>query len=127
MEGFLFKDEAYKIIGCCFKVYNQLGHGFLEAVYQEALEIELSKNQVPFKSQQAIHIYYDGRALKQKYIPDLIAYDKIILELKSCKNIDPSHQAQLFNYLKASNLNIGYLINFGAKNELEYERIICSK
>lgn len=125
-KEFLHKDETYKIIGACFKVYNTLGHGFLEAVYQEALELELHQASIPFVSQEPIKIFYSGIALKQQYIPDLICYHKIILELKSCNSIDVSHQAQLFNYLKATHLNIGYVINFGAKNELQYERIICS-
>ncbi|MDD7986918.1 GxxExxY protein [Lentisphaera marina] len=125
-KEFLHKDETYKIIGACFKVYNQLGHGFLEAVYQEALELEFSRCGIPFRPQEPIQIFYSEVPLKQKYIPDFICYDKIILELKACHTIDESHRAQLFNYLKATKLKVGYVINFGAKDELQYERIICS-
>lgn len=125
-KEFLYKDETYKIIGACFNVYNELGSGFLEAVYQEALEYELHKQKISFQAQVQLDIYYDGKVLRQKYIPDFICHDKIILEIKACKNLDDQHRSQTYNYLKATKLTIGYLINFGAEKELEYERIIQS-
>ena len=120
----IYKEESYKIIGACFNVYNTLGSGFLEQVYQECLEIELEKLGIPFVAQKEIEIKYGDIILKSKYKPDLICYGKIIVELKAVKNICDEHKAQLFNYLKATDYKLGFLVNFGAYPSLEYKRIV---
>ena len=124
MDKIVYKDESYKIIGACFNVYNTLGSGFLEPVYQECLEIELEKLGIPFVAQKEIEIKYGDIILKSKYKPDLICYGKIIVELKAVKNICDEHKAQLFNYLKATDYKLGFLVNFGAYPSLEYKRIV---
>ena len=124
MDKIVYKDESYKIIGACFNVYNTLGSGFLEPVYQECLEIELEKLGIPFVAQKEIEIKYGDIILKSKYKPDLICYGKIIVELKAVKNICDEHKAQLFNYLKATDYKLGFLVNFGSYPSLEYKRIV---
>ena len=124
MDKIVYKDESYKIIGACFNVYNTLGSGFLEQVYQECLEIELEKLGIPFVAQKEIEIKYGDIILKSKYKPGLICYGKIIVELKAVKNICDEHKAQLFNYLKATDYKLGFLVNFGAYPSLEYKRIV---
>ena len=124
MDKIVYKDESYKIIGACFNVYNTLGSGFLEQVYQECLEIELEKLGIPFVAQKEIEIKYGDIILKSKYKPDLICYGKIIVELKAVKNICDEHKAQLFNYLKATDYKLGFLVNFGAYPSLEHKRIV---
>ena len=122
-ESILYKEECYLIQGAVFEVYREMGCGFLEAVYQECLELELKRRGVPFCRQVALPLAYKGEALKQAYIPDLICYDKIIVELKAVKDITSEHQAQLLNYLKASNLELGLLVNFGAYPKAQIVRI----
>ena len=117
-----FKQESYDIIGAAMHVYNTLGHGFLEAVYQEALEIELAKRCVPFDSQIELKIIYDGKELKQTYKPDFMCYGKIIIEIKAVSSLDDSHRSQLYNYLHATGYKLGLLVNFGSSEGLEYER-----
>jgi len=124
MNQLLYEQESYKILGACFEVYNTMGCGFLEAVYQECLEIELELQQIPFKSKAELSLSYKERELKQKYVPDLICYDKIIVELKAVSKIIGEHQAQLINYLNASGKNLGLLINFGFFPKLEYKRFV---
>jgi len=104
------------------RVYNLLGNGFLEAVYQEALEIELDRRHIPYEREQELEIYYDGIKLGKKYVADFVCYDKIILELKAVKELDDSHRSQLYNYLKATGFKLGFLINFGKSDELQIER-----
>ncbi|MDE5421924.1 GxxExxY protein [Ancylomarina sp. DW003] len=122
-SNFLFKSECYKIIGCCIDVHSNLGCGFLEAVYQEALELELIRNLIPYELESQIDIHYKGVVLDKKYYADFICYDEIILELKAVKSIEDMHVAQLMNYLKATGKKVGYLINLGARS-LEYKRIV---
>lgn len=117
-----YKQESYDIVGAAMYVYNTLGHGFLEAVYQEALEIEFEKRGIPFEPQKELKIYYDGRELRQTYKPDIICYGKIIVELKAVSSLDDSHRSQLYNYLHATGYKLGLLINFGSYDGLEYER-----
>lgn len=124
MTDITFKDESYKIMGACFNVYNILGSGFLEAVYQESLEIELNIEKIPFIAKKELCINYKKYELVQKYIPDIICYEKIILELKAVKKISNEHKAQLFNYLKATGYKLGILVNFGNYPKLEYYRIV---
>ncbi|MFH1139686.1 MAG: GxxExxY protein [Pseudomonadota bacterium] len=122
-EELLFKDECYAIQGAGFEVYRTMGCGFLEAVYQECLEKELRVRQVPFEAQKELTLAYKGEKLAQIYKPDFICYGKIIVELKAVKEIAPEHKAQLLNYLKATGLKLGLLVNFGAYPKAEIVRM----
>lgn len=123
MDRFLYKDETYAIHGAIFEVYRVLGCGFLEAVYQKALEVELAQRNIPFASQVDIDIEYKGMELEQTYRADLVCYDKIILELKAVQNLLPEHEAQLQNYLRATKMRVGLLVNFGHYPKVEIKRI----
>ena len=120
----LFKEESYKIIGAAFKVYNTLGPGFLEAVYQEALEIEFKRQGIPYEREKELKIQYDGIELKQTYKADFVCFGKIIVELKAVSTLDDSHRSQVYNYLHATGYKLGLLLNFGYADELEKERIV---
>ena len=118
------KDErTYKIIGAAIEVHKELGCGFLEAVYQEALGKEFAYQAIPFKPQPIIQIAYKGKPLDKTYQPDFICYKEIIVEIKAISNLSGIEEAQLINYLKATGLKVGLLINFGAKS-LEYKRLV---
>ena len=114
MGKILFEKESYAVRGCVFEVYREMGCGFLEAVYQECLEKELRRQNIPFEAQKELELHYKGEPLKQLYIPDLICYGKIIIELKAIKTILQEHRAQLMNYLKATSITVGFLVNFGS-------------
>ena len=116
------KELVYRIIGSAIDVYRNLGHGLLESIYQEALEIELAKRGIPFDSQIELKIIYDGKELKQTYKPDFMCYGKIIVEIKAVSSLDDSHRSQLYNYLHATGYKLGLLVNFGSSEGLEYER-----
>jgi GxxExxY protein len=120
----LYKEEAFAIIGACFEVYNEKGCGFLEAVYQECLEIEFELRGLPFRSKADLRLAYKGRQLKQFYQPDFICYEKIIVEIKAISDLSNDHRAQIHNYLKATGHRLGLLVNFGHHPLLEYERIV---
>ena len=120
----VYKEESYKIVGAAFKVYNTLGAGFLEAVYQEALEIELQRQGIPYEREKELKIVYDGVELKQTYKADFVCYGKIIVELKAVSALDDAHRAQVYNYLHATGLKMGLLLNFGTAEELEKQRIV---
>jgi GxxExxY protein len=119
----LYKDESYKIIGCCMNVHGELGAGFLEAVYEEALEKEFQSQQVPYKKQVKLDLYYQGQKLNKTYRADFICYENIILEIKVVQNTPIAFYKQLRNYLKATNLELGLLINFGSSS-LTYKRVL---
>ncbi|MHB9031808.1 MAG: GxxExxY protein [Anaerolineae bacterium] len=123
-ENLLFKDECYQIQGAVFEVYRELGFGFLESVYQECLVRELTLRQVPVVVQPELHLQYKGMALVQTFRPDLVCYDQIIVELKAAKETSPEYRAQLMNYLKATGLRLGLLVNFGHCPKATVERII---
>jgi GxxExxY protein len=123
----LYKDESYSILGACFAVYKDKGCGFLEPVYHECLEIQLETRQIPFLSKVPQTLRYRGRTLLQTFTPDLICYDKIILEIKAVSALADEHRAQLLNYLSASRCELGLLVNFGHYPKLEYERLITKK
>ena len=118
-----YKQESYAIIGAAMHVYNCLGHGFLEAVYQEALEIEFKRRGIPYAREQELKIVYDGVELKQKYKADFVCFENIIVELKAIQCLEDTHRAQVHNYLHATGFKLGLLINFGNSDELERERI----
>jgi GxxExxY protein len=120
------KDEVYQIVGAAMEVSNELGCGFLEAVYQESLAIELDVRQIPHVPQQRIAIFYKGSALYKEYIADFLCYDQIIVEIKAIKAITGIEEAQLLNYLKATNLPLGVIVNFGAP-QLEWRRYANTK
>ena len=119
----LYKDESYKIIGACIEVHNTLGCGFLEAVYQEALAIEFKKRKIPFVREVELCIEYKGIILAKKYNADFICYDKILVEIKALSELLSLHQAQVINYLKATQLKLGILVNFGEES-LNTHRLI---
>ncbi|GAU07607.1 GxxExxY protein [Desulfoplanes formicivorans] len=118
------EKETYNILGACFQVYTTMGCGFLEAVYQECLEIEFRKRDIPFISQPVLELKYDGLLLQQKYIPDFVVYDEVIVEIKAVSELASEHKAQLLNYLHATNLEVGLLVNFGHYPKVEYKRMI---
>ncbi len=124
MKELLYKDETYKIIGACFEVYKKMGCGFLEPVYQECLEIEFDYQNIPFFSQKRLKLKYRDIVLKKEYIPDFICYNKIMVEIKAISNLIDEHRAVTLNYLNASKLKVGLLVNFGHCPKLEYERFI---
>ena len=124
MAEIIYKDEAYAIMGACFEVYNDKGCGFLEAVYQECLEIEFGLRELPFLPQEVLTLTYKGRVLKKTYQPDFVCFNKIIVELKAVSELNDEHRAQVHNYLKATGYRLGLLVNFGSKGKLEYERIV---
>ncbi len=123
----LYKDEAYQIIGACMAVYKDKGHGFVEQVYQECMEIELEHLGIDYQSQVTLPLSYRGRKLNGTYVPDLICFGKVIVELKAVKTLMDEHRAQLLNYLKARGMQLGLLVNFGHHPGLEWERIILSQ
>ncbi|MGQ1910188.1 GxxExxY protein [Marinifilum sp. RC60d5] len=122
-NDFPFKEECYQIIGAAMEVHNELGCGFLEAVYQEALAILLDEKLIPFEKEKILDIAFRGNILSKKYIADFLCFDDVIVELKAADSILPEHIAQVLNYLKATNKKIGLLINFGT-TRLQYKRVI---
>jgi GxxExxY protein len=122
-EKLIYSAESYEIKGACIEVYKTLGNGFLEAVYQECLEIEFTKREIPFVAQKPLALFYQGQLLKQVYKPDFICYDKIIVELKAVSTLTAEHRAQVTNYLKAIEYQLGLLFNVGHYPLLEQKRI----
>ncbi|MBW2663288.1 MAG: GxxExxY protein [Deltaproteobacteria bacterium] len=123
MTELIYKDEVYEIVGAAMEVHKELGCGFLEAVYQEGFLIELREKKMPFESQKRLPIYYKGKRLKKEYYADVVCYGKIIVELKTLDKLTSKEESQVLNYLKASGLKVGVLINFGAAS-LEWKRFV---
>lgn len=120
----LLKDEVYAIVGAAIEVHRELGYGFLESVYHQALNIELNKRDVPFASEQKLPVYYKGKRLDADYRADFICYEKVIVELKAMDRLTSREEGQLLNYLKATKLQVGLLINFGSKGLLDWKRMV---
>lgn len=118
MNDYLYQDLTLSVIACFYKVYNKLGFGFLERVYENALLIELTKNELKIGRQKPINVYYDNK-LVGEYFADLIVEDKVIIELKAAETLIEEHELQLINYLKAINIEVGLLLNFGRKPEIK--------
>ena len=125
-ESGLFKQEGYDFMGAVFEVYDQVGAGFGEDIYQECLEKELNVRKIPFDSQVHVPVYYKGEQLTKYFKPDLLGTGEIVVELKAVQQLIPEHEAQLFNYLKATQKRVGYLIDFGHANQLEWKRFVNS-
>lgn len=124
MPELILKEEVYQIVGAAMDVYYQLGRGFLEPVYQEALEVELGKRDIPFEAQKRLMIEYKGQALKKEYVADLVCFGQIIAELKVCEGLTGREVAQIINYMKATRMHVGLLFNFGSPVRLEWKRYV---
>ena len=127
MKSEIYKDEGYKLMGAAFEVYNEQGYGLAEELYQESFEIELAVRGITFHSKQELTCFYKGHELKKRYVPDLFAFEGLVVELKSVSQLLPEHEAQLINYLRITRQPVGYLINFGHKDVLEWKRFILSE
>jgi len=123
MSNIIYRDESYSIIGVLFEVYNNLGNGFSEIVYKDALEYELNKNKISYEREKEYSVNYKEIILEHKFYADFIVYDKIILEIKAVKNLHEKHIAQCINYLKVSKCKLAILANF-REDYLEHKRIV---
>ncbi len=126
MDNFLYKDKTYEIIGVLFEVHKNLGKGFSEIVYKDALEYEFDKNNIPYEREKEFAVTYKDTTLKHKFYADFVVFDKIILEIKTVECFNNAHYNQCINYLKVSNLELAILVNFNSVS-LEYKRIAHSK
>jgi GxxExxY protein len=120
----LFQQEGYNLMAAAFEVYNEKGSGFLEDVYHECMERELTRRNIQWNAKPTLLIYYKGEPLTKFYTPDLLVCSQIIVELKAAKALIPEHEAQVINYLKATRKRTGYLINFGSYPRLEWKRFV---
>lgn len=124
MDTLLYREDVFKIVGAAIEVHTELGNGFLEPVYQRALEIELGLRKIEFEPQKRLQIFYKGIDLNKEYIPDFVCFDKTIVEIKALDRLTNTEASQLLNYLKATSLKVGLLINFGSKGKLEWKRFV---
>jgi GxxExxY protein len=123
-EKILLAEECFRIQGAIYEVYRELGSGFLESVYQECLEREFVRSGIPFEAQQELPITYHGEKLTQRFRADFICFEFVILEIKAVREIAPEHKAQTLNYLKATGLNVGLLVNFGSHPKVTIQRFV---
>ena len=124
MPELILKEEVYRIVGAAMDVWYTLGRGFLEPVYQEALQIELARRDIPFEAQTPLRIEYKGLELKKEYIADFICFGQIIVEIKACEGLTGRDEGQIINYLKATHMRVGLLFNFGSQAKLEWKRYV---
>jgi GxxExxY protein len=118
----LQSDETFRVRGAVFNVYRNMGTGFLEAVYHECLALEFARAEIPFRSTPLLSLTYLGTPLQQRYSPDFICFDDLIVEIKALRTIAPEHRAQVMNYLRATELKVGLLVNFGSTPGVQIER-----
>lgn len=124
-DKIIYRTESYHLIGAAMEVHRQIGCGFTEPIYQEAFEEELRLRGIPFQREKEINVTYKGKILSKSFRPDFVCYEKIIVELKAVSEFTDEHVAQVYNYLKASGLELGILLNFGTTS-LEHKRIPCN-
>ncbi|MBN1909096.1 MAG: GxxExxY protein [Pirellulales bacterium] len=122
----MYKQEGYDLMGAAFEVYNQLGYGMAEEVYQQSMEIELQIREISFRSKEQLSVFYKRRRLETHYTPDLFVFRAIVVELKAVTEQVSDHEAQLFNYMRIARQPVGYLLNFGHKGELQWKRFVLS-
>jgi GxxExxY protein len=127
MKAEINQAEGYHFMGAAFEVYNNRGYGMAEEIYQESLEIELELRGIAFRSKPELRCHYKGRELKKRYVPDLFVSNCLVVELKAVSQLTAEHEAQLINYLRITRQPVGYLINFGHKDSLEWKRLIFSE
>ena len=125
MSKLILGDETFAVIGAAIEVHRVLGPGFLEKVYHEAMQLELSARGIPYEAERLIGIEYKGQELTQRYLADLVCYEKVVVELKAHKQLSGNENAQLLNYLRATGLRVGLLINFGSHSKLEHRRLVA--
>lgn len=123
MSKLILEDETYKILGACIKVHKRLGNGFSESIYCEALAKELTTSNIPFEQDKKLPVFYEGEQLDHYFEADFVCFNKIILQIKSLDFINNNLKNQVLKYLKSTNLEIGYLVNFG-ENNLTWKRYI---
>lgn len=123
-ETTYLEQEGYDFIGAAFEVYNELGSGLTEEIYQECLEIELGSRKIPFEAQVRLDVWYKNQKINHYYIPDLLVHQQILVELKAVKQLSTEHEKQLFNYLHITKNPVGYLVNFGSPGKLQWKRIL---
>jgi GxxExxY protein len=124
MTQLILKEEVYQVVGAALEVYYRLGYGFLVPIYQEAFEIELRRRGIPFKAHDELVVLYKGQELEKKYKPDVICFGQIVAELKASERLIGRDVAQLLNYMKATRIRVGLLINFGSAVKLEWKRYV---
>ncbi len=124
MSGLIHEEETFQILGACFEVYKDKGCGFLEGVFRECLAIEFELRGIPAQAQVPMRLEYKGQQLKQSYIADFICFGKVIVELKAVSKLADEHRAQIQNYLNATGLRVGLLVNFGHFPKVEHERFV---
>ena len=122
-----YSEEGYALMGAAFEVHNEIGGGLREEIYQQSYEVELALRDIPFQTKREIEVFYKGRKLEVKYIPDLMIHVRIVVELKSVSALHADHKAQLMNYMRITRSPVGYLINFGPIGKLEYKRFALSE
>lgn len=127
MSDLVLRDESYAIMGACFDVYKEMGSGFLEAVYHECLEYELADRGILYTSKPPLRLQFKSRQLKAFYQPDMICFDQIVIEIKAVTALADEHTSQVLNYLHATRMPLGILINFGHHPKLQYKRIALTK
>lgn len=119
-----FAKEGYALMAAAFEVHREIRGGLGEEVYQESLEEELRLRGVPFVAKAELEVFYKGKKLKKRYVPDLYAFDEIVVELKSVSSLLPEHIGQLMNYMRIARKPVGYLINFGPLGKVEWKRFV---
>jgi GxxExxY protein len=124
MDELMFREEVYAVVGAAIEVHRELGAGFLEAVYQAAMERELTTRGIAFESQRELVVLYKGQPLGKSYVCDLLCFGNVLVELKAMDRLTGREEAQVINYLKAAGLYVGLLINFGSHGKLEWRRLI---
>ena len=126
-EDAIFQQEGYDLMGAAFEVYNQMGWGLTEDIYQECIEIELRNRGISFDAQVRLELFFKETRLTKFFVPDLLVSEEILVELKAVKEINKDHEKQLFNYLRITGKPVGYLINFGHPKKLEWKRFILQE
>ena len=126
-EDAIFQQEGYDLMGAAFEVYNQMGWGLTEDIYQECIEIELRNRGISFDAQVRLELFFKETRLTKFFVPDLLVSEEILIELKAVKEINKDHEKQLFNYLRITGKPVGYLINFGHPKKHEWKRFILQE
>ncbi len=127
MSELILKDEVYAVIGAAIEVHRELGCGYPEEVYHESLEQEFSQRGIAAVAQPELPVFYKGKKLKKTFRPDFVVYDKLLVELKALEHLSPREDSQLLGYLKATDIRVGVLINFGSHGKLEWKRMVSPK